>query len=112
MYSIGILSREQPHVKFPPLLHLLQSNIFHLALLSALAPQPLLMPENSDELKSETNLPLRKLELHLSTTLGGQTGLLLEGPPHDSGSDSQVLVVAVVFPLADRSRTAKACAQT
>lgn len=58
--------------------------------------QPLLMPENSDELNFETNLPLRELELHLSAALGGQTGLLLEGPPHDSGSDSQVLVVAVV----------------
>lgn len=58
--------------------------------------QPLLMPENSDELNFETNLPLCELELHLSAALGGQTGLLLEGPPHDSGSDSQVLVVAVV----------------
>lgn len=48
----------------------------------------------------KTNLPLRELKFHLSATLSGQTRLFLERPPHDSSGDGQILVVAVISPLA------------
>lgn len=45
--------------------------------------------------KGRTNLPLGELQVHLTTTLSGGTGLLLERAADRTGSDGHVAVVAI-----------------